>query len=400
MSSIEQYAKAIESIRLQPPTVHPQYCVVVRNRRSSCKRCIDACPASAMRLFDNGIEVDSNACLRCGVCASVCPTGAIELHDASDKDIFVACKQAMAANAGELVFSCSEALSRTCGKVDEKKVVGVVCLGRIDVSILAMASTVGAGKITLCCYDCAKCKMAKGLDVAADTVAEIKKLTEACAKDVVIRIKKGFPRTVQHSESESFGDDRRRFFGSVKNSAKTAAKVMAAGLVEESAAENASCNESADSSLIEAVRIDENGKLPLISSGRHGRLCSSVKAWRPAAGISVGSFCWGNIQIDVDRCSSCRMCATFCPTGALLKYDTANEIGVKFSQALCVGCKCCQDICVRNAISVSHDVEIDNVVSGSSRKIPMQPLAAPPNKSDSILKAMHNLIGCKYLYER
>ncbi|MFR5091297.1 MAG: 4Fe-4S binding protein [Adlercreutzia equolifaciens] len=33
---------------------------------------------------------------------------------------------------------------------------------------------------------------------------------------------------------------------------------------------------------------------------------------------------WGAVVIDGTKCVSCRMCATFCPTGAIAKFDDAD----------------------------------------------------------------------------
>ena len=47
------------------------------NGRTVCSRCIDACPAEAIRSIGELVEVDPNLCQGGGSCATVCPSGAI-----------------------------------------------------------------------------------------------------------------------------------------------------------------------------------------------------------------------------------------------------------------------------------------------------------------------------------
>ncbi|CAB5504801.1 Iron-sulfur cluster-binding protein [uncultured Gammaproteobacteria bacterium] len=52
-------------------------CVHSRNKTDLCQRCIDACPADAIRSNGDHVEANINLCHGCGGCSSACPTGAI-----------------------------------------------------------------------------------------------------------------------------------------------------------------------------------------------------------------------------------------------------------------------------------------------------------------------------------
>ncbi|MFQ5954987.1 MAG: 4Fe-4S binding protein [Kiloniellales bacterium] len=51
-------------------------CAHSRSHKTGCTRCLDLCPASAIRSIGDTVEIDPYVCGGCGSCASVCPTGA------------------------------------------------------------------------------------------------------------------------------------------------------------------------------------------------------------------------------------------------------------------------------------------------------------------------------------
>lgn len=48
-----------------------------------CRKCLEACPAGALHMDGNVIQVDRNACLQCGACAEVCFPGALVMSGKS-----------------------------------------------------------------------------------------------------------------------------------------------------------------------------------------------------------------------------------------------------------------------------------------------------------------------------
>ena len=56
----------------------PALCAHSRSGQVGCSRCIETCPAQAIRALGDGIEVDPYRCQGGGGCTSVCPSGALQ----------------------------------------------------------------------------------------------------------------------------------------------------------------------------------------------------------------------------------------------------------------------------------------------------------------------------------
>lgn len=63
------------------------------------------------------------------------------------------------------------------------------------------------------------------------------------------------------------------------------------------------------------------------------------------------------VQIDADRCKSCRLCVDFCPKQVLgMTADRLNAKGITFAQCVrpeqCIGCMACAQVCPDAAIEL------------------------------------------------
>ena len=68
LKDIVDVAQALQSTAVR---VVEDRCVVVRNRNSSCRRCVRACPADAITVRGNNVTLDNAACVSCGACTVV-----------------------------------------------------------------------------------------------------------------------------------------------------------------------------------------------------------------------------------------------------------------------------------------------------------------------------------------
>ena len=89
---------------------------------------------------------------------------------------------------------------------------------------------------------------------------------------------------------------------------------------------------------------------------------------------SVATRLWGCVVIDGRACSSCRMCATFCPTGAIRKFDNDDgTLGVYHYPGECVKCGSCRDVCPENAIELLDEVRPAYLLEGAVHRYAMAP---------------------------
>lgn len=152
--------------------VEPQRCVLVRHRNGDCLRCAAVCTTGAISLGEEGIVVSPEKCIGCGTCASACPTGCLTAADPTDEELFGAVEAALAENEGRVAIACERAFAMASGNrmkrdscdatapsfvpgkiagatSDGRPLVGVVCLGRVDESLLVEATARGARSIQL-----------------------------------------------------------------------------------------------------------------------------------------------------------------------------------------------------------------------------------------------------------
>ena len=147
-----------------------------------------------------------------------------------------------------------------------------------------------------------------------------------------------------------------------------------------------------------------DGTLPHFVPDRRERLLNALAdlgapkdPWTP-----LDTRLWGHVVIDVDACASCRLCAVFCPTGALVKFDdpAIGAIGLEHHPEDCVKCRCCQGVCRHRALAVLDEVPAGMLAGCDPERIELRPVKYLHGTPQSILNAWKDLTGLSQLYER
>lgn len=394
MANVMNLFGLLEQLQSEHIAVNQNRCVVVRNRNATCQRCAEVCTSGCISYDDNELAIEPEKCIGCGTCATICPTGALEARKPDDAELLKSCLAACTAADGEVVIACEQIRAAAEGLFDPEKVVGVACLGRVEESLLATLASMGAKHVSLVQAKCASCEHAVGLRTAelvrdtANTLLE----TWNCAMRADIVEK--FPPIVRLKEPKGYDTGRREFLSGLRGEAKNAAvattdfAVKGALGVEEQVPPK-------------YVKVMADGTLPHFVPDRRERLLAALAELGEPQDVMIDTRLWGHVVIEADKCSSCQMCATFCPTGAILKFQNEDgTFGVEHRPAACVKCRCCTDICSKDALWISDEVFAVDLLSGATERYEMAPMKNPPNNPHQIWHSMKDLLGCDQIYER
>ena len=75
-------------------------------------------------------------------------------------------------------------------------------------------------------------------------------------------------------------------------------------------------------------KVGADGTLSQFVPTRRVRLYNYLQHVGQPTADEVETRVIGAVSIDAQKCSSCRMCAVFCPTGAIKKLDEGGVFGI------------------------------------------------------------------------
>ena len=337
--------------------VHPERCVRVRNRHASCVRCAEACTSGALSLRDGALTVNEALCVGCGTCATVCPTCAIEARYPVDGELLAAAHRALRAGR-EAVFACHRAFEQAPAACAAAGAIELACLSRMEESLAMRLFADGAQCIRLLHGACEGCPRENGF-------ASVK-----LVRDTVDSLLETWGLNCEY--------DVQQVGSEVKVAAADAAapQHVATGGIR------------AASAFRKPAHVQADGTLPhFVPLRRHALLDALADLGNPVR-PDLDTRLWGHVSIDMSACRSCKMCAVFCPTGALQKYvGEDGHGGVEHYPAECVHCGLCQDICPVQAITSSTAVPTSMLADGKTERYPM-PDPAWTTGPDQILRKM------------
>lgn len=393
--------------------VHRERCAKVRNRNVDCLKCAAACTSGCISLVEGELVIDASQCVGCGTCATVCPTCALEALNPSDAQLKRAC--VTAAHDGEVVVACSQALAALGDLLVEGSCAEVVCAGRVDESLLAGLAAEGVKRATVLCGRCDQCAQRHGR-ATAELVAETARLVlEAWGNSLEVAVTDVPPARLVRPEAAPhaallardvyFAVERacEPIRSEATGGADAADSADPADLATDSAAEPAPApaapaslsspeaeaadvtagpglrfywNSGHSRKVSQSMHVMKDGTLPHFLPDRRERLLDALAQLGEPVQPQLACRLWGAVVIDALKCESCRMCATFCPTGAIAKFDEADgTMGVNHTPADCVKCGSCQDICPADAITLLDTVRTDWLVNGEKYRYDMTPRA-------------------------
>jgi ferredoxin len=356
--SVDQVVDILDRLETRHLAVSPELCIRQRHRRATCTRCLDVCPDGALA-WDGGLVVEWERCTGCGACAAVCPAGALEAIGLSREELLVQI-QRITRDQDWVAFACPRSLDGYEGRA---QCLTLSCLGRLDESLLVGAGAHGAQSVLLVDGACDGCPQAVGRAVVGAAAARSNALLEAFGFPEAVTFRPD-PPAVQPEDRDGRGSQE-----GVSRRGMFKALARETGRMREIAAERE--QEPAEKPTGELPRALTGGRLLLLAALK--RLGSPVEP--VFQGGEEGLFARFSLG---EACTACQMCAFFCPTGALTKVEDGGRVGLAFRVASCTNCGLCRDICYRDAVLLTHEVDLNEVLALSVEWLFVQDVDTPP----------------------
>lgn len=430
--------RALQALQSDHVHVCQERCLLVRNRNAECLRCAQACTSGCISYNEQTkmLDIDQARCVGCGTCATACPTCALEARDPNDTELLARLQGALNASASKTVaIACEKA-----GIAQDERAVRLTCLGRIDESALLQLAAWGAREVTLTCGPCDTCEHKPGHAVVEEVCESANTLLGLWDSTMHVELEEvghaaeqaGLParetdvdraatqgeieradqkiqaadtgRVATHGESVQV-DQQIQTAGTDKVAEQSTATRDGDGanLSDEASDGETTATDQVDRPL-KRLKVMADGTLPHFVPDRRERLLDALADLGEGPTDSramARTRLWGHVVIDTDKCTSCRMCATFCPTGAIVKFDTPDgTFGVDHYAADCVKCLCCQTICRAQAIVVEDAVPANVLVNAVPERHVMRPVRVPKGGVHSIMNSMRDLLGLPEVFER
>lgn len=318
--------------------VEEELCLNLRGRLMHCSACRDICPADALNLTPDSVDVDETRCTGCNSCLPSCPAGALR------STAFLPERFLQALNAGGLTdLHC---------RISEDGGGGVVipCHAVLDARLLAAARGDGVTELRL--HGLNHCEDCRHGDARAHIHSVITTLGQWLGEEAPYLDLD--PPTGRHSgkDERDYQDqshmNRRAFlrFGGAK-----------------------SMTRAADWLLPGLSREEEDGEaLPFYQTGGYAQRAS---AYQQALMARAERVPWREgqplpfLRRQVgEACSACLSCGERCPTGALRASDSAESRRLSFDPAICTDCGLCERICPERAMNPGALRDISDLKAG------------------------------------
>lgn len=319
--TLARMAQALDGARL---IVEQEFCINPRARDAFCSRCAKVCRSEALKVSEDGVELDEAACTTCGACVPACPAGALRLSG-FDPERFVASLN----GADEVHLTCA------AGERGDEGVT-IPCHLMLDRRLTAAAFAEGTRRFVLHgVYGCATCHR-------ADAREHLARLERSMAKWF-----DGQGPQISFAALGNAGGDPRGRVGEAGTDRRGFLRLM--GLQAGAGVANlvgAGWDDADDEPLDAGCSFVSGDALP-----KHPVPYRAVLARRTERlpWAEHRPLPWHTRTID-ETCNACMVCAENCPTGALEDGGDRGARRISFDPAFCANCTLCQQICPQDAI--------------------------------------------------
>lgn len=331
----------------RPLLIDEGACLPLRSRVGQCRRCADACPATALTVAPEAVTV-SDACTGCGRCIPVCPTGALELPELQALPPKV--HRPTATAQGEIPEE-APIVRVECRMVAQRRQddVTVPCAGAVSAGRLLQWVAAGAtvqvmdrGWCDGCVAHPSPTPADPGTNTAAPHPAQAAIDTanlwlEACGLAPRVHLVREplplaqRPGAIPPAEDPGPTLDRRSFFRHA---------------VERPTGRHRSAQPmGADGRAAHTART----RHPSVERQRQHEALQRLAADAP---LGMPAEFYPTLHVDA-RCCDARMCEALCPTTALTVVDDGAGATLRFDPAHCIACGTCVRACPEGALALT-----------------------------------------------
>lgn len=287
-------------------------CLRMRFSESTCRRCIEICPHSAVTI-DGGLAINPDRCRGCLLCTVVCPVGALEQQGDFATSLAQLCR------VPEPLLGCI--------RTKELSHAHLTCLGGLSEEHLVALYHTLTKRLTINLSGCGACPNSP---ITSELKRQLAAVAAAGLAGDPCRIDLAEAAQDVHFHDESV--DRRSFFKSFGNALLKNAAIILSGTNGQHELRHAYAEK----------------RVPL---RRELLNKTRAKLSRQSAASLSKHFDWS--ITFAEGCSSCQGCVAICPTGALQTDSPANPPA--FDQLRCTGCGLCVEFCFDGAIQLSAE---------------------------------------------
>lgn len=281
----------------------------------ACTRCIDACPADAIRSISEAIEVDANRCQGGGICASVCPAGAIRYAYPSVTDNLERVRKLLsnyldAGGQHPVVVLVTES---------DREAALEFPANHLPFAVEELASTGLEFWFSALCYGA-------------------RRVVLTHREPLIERVATALDAQLHSAQSI----------------------LHALGYPREAIARTAACELTADPAAsmpaMKVATFAPTGEKRQIFFTALDRLVAQASRPRRLVQLEAGAG-FGSASVDPSRCTLCYACVGACPGKAL--QTPQGQPGISFIEANCLQCGMCTRTCPEDAIAITPQLLLD-----------------------------------------
>lgn len=330
---------------MNPLSLRYEACVRSLSVNSSCTRCRDACPESAIRTDgERGtVRVSLSHCTGCGVCVAECPTDAFELASPVLEAL-----ERPATEEGVRRLACGEAELPCIGSVSAEDLVAMAARGE-----------------TVELVDGACRARDPGHARAAARAEEAARLVEALGLPGRVRFRPDPALAPPDPTPRPLEEEPEAQRQAPASPGRRQLLRMLVPRLDDEPAKSLEAPLRLDRSRMQQVPARRRRLLASLPSGVEARVdCLDEGA------VTITS----SKRLVTERCTACSICFSVCPTGALSAPRSLKEI--RFDASRCTKCRLCHDVCATDAMTLAERTSLEEFVERAPRSLGRLPVTS------------------------